>query len=57
MMKYAAILTYYDGSVTGVTIEAETLPEAWKKLVDQIPTGHLQSVQMAEIPTPKHEIT
>ena len=55
-MKYTAILTYTNGSVTGATVEAETLQEAWQKLMPMVPTEHLQSVQIAEVLTTKYEI-
>ncbi len=55
-MKYVAILTYTTGSTSGVTIEADNVQEAWRKLMVLIPTEHLKSVEVAEIPSPNYEI-
>lgn len=55
-MKYAAILTYTTGSVAGATVEADSLPEAWQKLMVFIPVQYLRAVSMAEVPTSEHEI-
>ena len=52
-MKYAAIVRYSNGERTGATVSANSMLEAWQKLMKIIPFDHVQAVEIAEILTPE----
>lgn len=56
-MKYAAIIMYTSGERTGATIEADSLGEAWRKLLSNITMDHVQTMEIVEILNPDREIT
>ena len=56
-MKYAAIIMYTSGERTGATIEADSLGEAWQKLLSNINMDHVQTMEIAEILIPSREIS
>jgi len=55
-LKYAAIVTYTSGSRSGAIIRAKSLKDAWDKLQKKIPMEHLQSIDLAEIPSKLYEV-
>ena len=52
-MKYAAIITYSNGTRTGASVNANSMLEAWQKLMKIIPFAFVQAVEIAEILTPE----
>lgn len=50
-MKYAAIITYNDGSHTGAAIKAAAAAEAWRKVLDLFDPEHIAAVSLSQILT------
>lgn len=56
-LKYAAIVTYTTGGCAGVTVRADSLSEAWSKLLAALNGGaNIQAIQLGEVLTDKWEI-
>lgn len=52
-MKYAAIVTYIDGSQTGAVVEADNKEEAWQAVNGLFHLANLRAVQIAQILLPE----
>lgn len=55
LMKYAAIVTYTDGSKTGATIEAQSVAKAWNKILNLFNPETISGVEVAAILTEERE--
>lgn len=55
LMKYAAIVTYTDGSKTGATIEAKSTAKAWNKILNLFNPGIISGIEVAAILTRERE--
>ena len=55
LMKYAAIVTYTDGSKTGATIEAQSVAKAWNKILNLLNPETISGVEVAAILTEERE--
>ena len=55
LMKYAAIVTYTDGSNTGATIEAQSVAKAWNKILNLFNPETISGVEVAAILTEERE--
>jgi hypothetical protein len=49
LMKYAAIVTYTDGSKTGATIEAQSAAKAWNKILNLFNPETISGIEVAAI--------
>ena len=56
MMKYIAIIRYFNGMTLGYTVAAKDAAEAWDKLYAALPFDNVQTVELAEVLTPGAEI-
>lgn len=54
-MKYAAIVTYHDGTATGAVVTAKGTEEAWKKLFSIFNPENILRAEMAAILTHERE--
>lgn len=55
LMKYAAIVTYTDGSKTGATIEAQNAANAWNKILNLFNPETISGIEVAAILTEERE--
>lgn len=55
MMKYAVIVTYFDGTKTGATVKAKSAADAWKKVLELFNAERIIGVEVVEILTPERE--
>lgn len=55
LMKYAAIVTYIDGSKTGATIEAQSADKAWNKILNLFNPETVSGIEVAAILTEERE--
>ncbi len=55
-MRYSVIVRYFGGEVTGFTVKADSVSEAWEKLAGTLAFDHVQAVELAEIVATDHEI-
>lgn len=55
LMKYAAIVTYTDGSKTGATIEAQSTAKAWNKILNLFNPETISGIEVAAILTRERE--
>lgn len=56
LMKYAAIVTYTDGSKTGATIEAQSTAKAWNKILNLFNPETISGIEVAAILTRKGSV-
>lgn len=55
LMKYAAIVTYTDGSKTGATIEAQSTAKVWNKILNLFNPETISGIEVAAILTRERE--
>lgn len=55
LMKYAAIVTYTDGSKTGATIEAQSAAKAWNEILNLFNPETISGIEVAAILTRERE--
>lgn len=55
LMKYAAIVTYIDGSKTDATIEAQSTDKAWNKILNLFNQETVSGIEVAAILTEERE--
>lgn len=55
-MKYSVIVRYFGGEVTGYTVVANSVSEAWEKLARELTFDHVQAVEIAELVAADYEI-
>lgn len=55
-MKYSVLVRYFGGEVSGFTVRANSVSEAWEKLAGNLAFDHVQAVELGEIISEDHEL-